>query len=99
MASSSFYTPEEDEIIRLHYPTATHAEIAQMLPHRTPRGISVRANRLGVLKKKECWEVGIPLSSSVIGHLTEAEKGYLAGIIDGEGCILLRSEEHTSELQ
>jgi hypothetical protein len=89
MASNSFYTPEEDEIIRLHYPTATHAEIAQMLPDRTPTGIRVRANRLGVRKNKECWEVGFPLDGSLIGHLTEAEKGYLAGIIDGEGCIRL----------
>jgi hypothetical protein len=93
MAANSFYTPEEDEIIRLHYPAASQAEIAQMLPHRTPRGISVRANKIGVHKNKECWEVGIPFSGSVIGHLTEAEKGYLAGIIDGEGCILMNREK------
>jgi hypothetical protein len=93
MAAHSFYTPEEDEIIRLHYPTATQSKIAQMLPMRELNGIRIRATRLGVHKDKECWEVGIPFSGSVIGHLTEAEKGYLAGIIDGEGCILMNREK------
>ncbi len=89
MSYSQYYTPEEDEIIRTYYPTVTQAEIMRMLPNRTSRGIRVRASRLGILKNKESWEVGISLDGSVIGHLTEAEKGYLAGIIDGEGCIML----------
>lgn len=94
MSQSVYYTPQEDEIIREYYPTVSHTEIMQMLPGRTSQGIRVRANRLGVHKNKECYEGGMPFTGSVIGHLSEIEKAYLAGIIDGEGCIMLQRRTH-----
>ncbi len=44
---------------------------------------------LCTVKNIEAHERGMSFNGSVIGHLSETEKGYLAGIIDGEGCIRL----------
>ena len=87
MASASYWTPEEDELLCQHYPTSTNTEIQALFPHRPPHGITLRASKLGIRKDITLYENGLPFSGSVIGHLSETEKGYLAGIIDGEGCI------------
>jgi len=48
------WTKEEDEILRSEYPHVSTEEFRQRyLPHRNLRGISVRANRLGVHKTTE----------------------------------------------
>lgn len=89
MSTAQYWTPQEDEIMRQHYPTSSNAEIEALLPGRRLHGIKIRASRLGLLKALPYHEMGMPLTESVIGHLSETEKAYLAGIIDGEGCITI----------
>ena len=84
------YSAEEDARLWQHYPTATKAELQALFPGRSLRGLAVRASRLGVHKNHDAWEVGIPCTGSVGAHLSEVDKAYLAGIIDGEGCIMLQ---------
>ena len=75
--------------MRQHYPTSTNAEIRALFPDRPLHGIVIRASRLGIDKDVTLYENGLPFSGSVIGHLSETEKAYLAGIVDGEGCITM----------
>ena len=89
MSAGIHWTPEEDQVLRRHYPTSTNAEIEALLPNRPLHGIKVRASRLGLQKQLAFHEMGMPFTGSVIGHLPETEKAYLAGIVDGEGCITL----------
>lgn len=87
MSSARHYTEAEDDTIRRHYPTATSDEWASLLPGRSVHGISVRASRLGVQKDVNKWEYKTPAPTTIIGHLSDIERAYLAGIVDGEGCI------------
>ncbi len=87
MSSTQYYSLVEDELIRSRYPISTNAEMLALLPGRTPKGVRVRASRLGVKKNPIMHESGLPFTGSVIGHLSETQRAYLAGIIDGEGCI------------
>jgi hypothetical protein len=87
MSSARHYTEAEDDTIRRHYPTATSDEWASLLPGRSVHGISVRASRLGVQKDVNKWEYKTSAPTTIIGHLSDIERAYLAGIVDGEGCI------------
>lgn len=81
------WNSEEEQLFKSIYPTCTRQELHDAFPNRPHRALTVKASELGVKKRPECIELGIPFNGSAIGHLTEAEKGYLAGIIDGEGSI------------
>ena len=96
MAKGKFWTQAEDDILQAEYPTASGKRLLALLPGRDLKGIRCRACRLGVTKSPDARENGLPFSGSMIGHLTEVEKAYLAGIIDGEGCI--RLSQHKGRL-
>jgi hypothetical protein len=89
MSSAPHWTAAEDELLQKQYPTASNAELQALFPARPVAGIRQRAHQIGVRKSLDAHENGMPFSGSVIGHLSETEKGYLAGIIDSEGCIML----------
>jgi hypothetical protein len=89
MSSAPHWTVTEDALLLEHYPTASNAELQVLFPMRPLAGIRQRAHQIGVRKNLDAYEGGMPFSGSVIGHLSETEKAYLAGIIDGEGCIML----------
>jgi len=89
MSSAPHWTETEDALLREHYPTASTAELQTLFPTRPLAGIRQRAHQISVRKNLDAYEGGMPFTGSVIGHLSETEKGYLAGIIDGEGCIML----------
>jgi hypothetical protein len=88
MSAQQYYSQFEDEAIRKFYPTETPEKLLELLPGRTWRGIQVRASKLGVKRTPDAKYNGFPFEGSAIGHLSESEKGYLAGIIDGEGTIM-----------
>jgi hypothetical protein len=79
------YSPEEDALLRELYPKAPLSELASRF-NRNPYSLRYRAQKLGILR--ENCEGQFPTDQTMIGHLTEAEKGYLAGLIDGEGTIV-----------
>jgi hypothetical protein len=89
MSAVRYWTPQEDEILRQYYATSSNAEIEVLLPDRNLHGIKIRACRLGLRKELAFHEMGMPFTGSVIGHLPERDKAYLAGIIDGEGSITI----------
>jgi hypothetical protein len=89
MSTAHYWTPQEDEILHQHYATSSNAEIEAMFPGRNLHGIKIRACRLGLRKELVFHEMGMPFTGSVIGHLSDTDKAYLAGIIDGEGCITI----------
>lgn len=89
MSSAPYWTIAEDTLLQENYPTASNAELQALFPTRPLAGIRQRAHQIGVRKNLDVHERGMSWDGSVIGHLSETEKGYLAGIIDGEGCIML----------
>jgi len=89
VSSAPYSTAAEDALLREYYPTASNAELQALFPARPLAGIRQRAHQIGVRKNLDAHERGMPFDGSVTGHLSETEKGYLAGIIDGEGCIML----------
>src|SRR5205823_526176 len=94
MSSARYYSQQEDDLLRQYYPTATKAELSVLFPGRSPHGLEVRAHRLGLRKNLEAREMGMPFTGSVIGHLKDTERAYLAGILDGEGCISIQRRTH-----
>ena len=88
MSYSSYYSKDEIRIIQEYYPNIRTSTLQKnYLPKRTIRGIRLKAFKLGVKKNPDMIDFGIDENETIIGHLTEEEKGYIAGIIDGEGCI------------
>ena len=76
LRSAFFYTDEELETFRNLYPTADVKEIARKLG-RSEASMHNMAHRVGVHKVFVIPQL----------HLSRAEKGYIAGIFDGEGTI------------
>src|SRR4051812_27864777 len=89
MGRSGGYTADEDDIIRAHYPTEPRAVWLALLSGRSAISIKSRAWALGVRRQHRCGGDQIPCDGPVLAALTEAERGYLAGLIDGEGCLRL----------
>lgn len=76
-----YWTDAEIERLKYVYPTdITQVELLAMFPGRTRGTIKAMACSLGLYRKSKI---------TVLDKLTEAEKGYLAGLIDGEGTISL----------
>lgn len=96
MSAARYWTPKEEQSLRDYYPTATRADLSRIFPDRPLRAVAVKACKLRISKRPEFKECGIPFDSSVIGHLSESEKGYLAGIMDGEGTISFCRKRNTS---
>jgi len=74
--SSFFHTEKELETVRNLYPTTNLKEIARKLG-KSEATIRYVAHKVGAHKAFVIPQL----------HLTEAEKGYIAGILDGEGTI------------
>jgi hypothetical protein len=73
------WTPEEDEFLRRSYSSLSKEELIQKLKkHWT--AIQHRASTLGLNRRGRKDHLKLD-------ELTEWEKGYIAGIIDGEGSI------------
>lgn len=83
------YTQEEDDWLIENYARSTRKILLPKFPNRTFGGIRTHARNLGLRKDKDAIDLGHPEVSTMIGHLSETEKAYLAGIIDGEGHIAL----------
>ncbi len=60
-----------------------------MLPARTWDAIKLRARGLGLVRNPDVFSHAAR-HESVIGHLSESERSYIAGILDGEGCIIFQ---------
>ena len=90
MSSKPHYTAEEDAIIIASYPTMSTRDMwKQFLPHRSLKGINIRAWKLGLRKEPEARDFGIKVTT-MISHMPPTEISYLAGIFDGEGCLHMR---------
>lgn len=81
---TDFWTPQEDDLLKANYNLLTAKQLEKMLD-RLPIAIRKRANALGLSfpdSRIRVWldEARIPLMSDI-------QKGYLAGIVDGEGTI------------
>ena len=84
------YTQEEDDWLRENYSRSNHAMLLSRFPNRKLNSICDHANQsLGLRKDRNALDFGYPKVDTMIGHLSEIEKAYLAGILDGEGCIAL----------
>lgn len=95
------YSETDIKNMHQHYPTASWEEIEAIIPGHTRDSLKTFAVHLGLRRHPKVWAKGIPWLDSAVGHLTELERSYLAGIIDGEGCITMnrvvwsgQSEEH-----
>jgi hypothetical protein len=77
VSHENLWTREEDEFLRQNYSKLSRKEILEKLHGRTWSSIEHRASRLGLIKNPP----------KTINPLTEGEKGYIAGIIDGEGSL------------
>lgn len=91
MGAGKNWSPDEDRILKQMYPTLATTELKKLLPNRPNiQSIFARANKLGVKKITKHYETRYYHTETVIGHLTETEKAYLAGLVDGEGSFSLR---------
>ena len=98
MPDMPYYTQEEDNWLRKNYHNSDRAILLKRFPTRTLGGVRTHAqSRLGLKKDKDSIDLGRE-ETSVIGHLSESEKSYLAGIIDGEGCIMLARKSTTAKI-
>jgi hypothetical protein len=73
-------------------------QLCELLPGRSATAIGLRACRERFTKPYERRDADFDEDKWFIKHLTEFQKGYLAGIIDGEGCIsFTRSNRQTKK--
>lgn len=92
------WTDSETCLLKKHYNSITYENLIKMLPSRSKRSIIIKAHRLGLSKTHTRRDSEIDAHLPMIDHLTENEKYYLAGIIDGEGCVsFTRSKSQYSD--
>jgi len=85
--SAPVWTPEEEEFLRRHWPIWKASEIAKALG-KSPSAVYSKAERMGLELNGRAWRYHRNLlDGSPYENLSEVERAYIAGIIDGEGCI------------
>lgn len=75
----NIWTKREIDIIKNLYPVTTCKDMEKFLPGRKCNSIRTKACILKVKNSRTYT------GNNILGDFTEAEKGYIAGIIDGEG--------------
>lgn len=79
------WTEEEEEILREHYPNKPQQDLMKLLPNRSWGEITLRASRLHLKR-----EINFYYDTDEPLQLSEVDKGYIAGVLDGEGSIGLQ---------
>jgi hypothetical protein len=82
MNPERIWSERELELVNNHFSSMNHKELLEMLPNRTLAGLRSKAYTIG-LKKPPTPKNDVP------NILSETQKAYLAGLIDGEGTITL----------
>lgn len=90
------WTKIEEKRFKKLYWNSTWETLLKEFPDRNKGALIQKAHKLKIKKNPETCNYGFPFNGSVIGHLTKFEKGYLAGIIDGEGCIRINRRPRAS---
>jgi hypothetical protein len=75
------YTNEEIKLLRKVYPICSKEDILKLFPNRTWKSIYYLCNDLKI-KRKIIANLEIKKF-----NISDKEKGYIAGMIDGEGCL------------
>lgn len=83
---SAYWTEEEIERLKKLFSQSPLEIIKSALPRRKLSAIRKKAFRLGLRREVD----GLYKEVKPLDCLTDFEIGYIAGIIDGEGCIFLR---------
>jgi hypothetical protein len=88
------YTPHEDAKLRHFYPTHCRSHVLRALPDRTWRSIRLRAHYLSIGRTKEARQLeAVRVDRDIIKRFTKLELAYLAGLLDGEGCICFSKQK------
>lgn len=95
MAGGIPWTETERELLRRYYPTSTRSEVERILPGRSWGTIRMMAHRLSLSPRT--FKSHRLLPETIIGHLNERNRGYFAGILDGEGSIIFSRKRQTGE--
>ena len=89
MSAKPHWSTSEDAILREKYATVPNSVLVNDFVDRDAGSLRLRASRLGLKKNKVSYDLSHPFTGCGIDTMTEQEKAYLAGIIDGEGCLRL----------
>lgn len=84
-----WWTPEQIDVLKVAYAAGERTdELAARLKH-SPTAIKHMAHRLGIGRDiRQIPNVAARRDgASLLGHLSDAERGYIAGLFDGEGCV------------
>jgi hypothetical protein len=93
MASNKYFSKEEDDLVKRFYPTESPSYFKDIMPNRTYSSIRVRASRLGVKKDRMFYECTKRWDGDIFKDVDEKDIYYLAGFIDGEGCIRINQSK------
>jgi len=89
------WSQEEIEILKKYYSTLPKNKLMQLLPKRSWVAIQSKAEKeLGLRKSLLANKEPVDFS-----FLSESEKGYIAGLIDGEGTITLEKRKFASDIK
>ena len=95
--NSIYWTKNEIEQLKFAYTNQNTIELNKVFPNRTTGAVFTKAWELGLKRPKhliiraDCLWHG-----KVLKNFTESEKGYLAGIIDCDGCITFMHKRGTN---
>jgi hypothetical protein len=62
------YLKTEDEVIAMKYPTASRAEIMELIPNRTWAQIGVKARKMGIHRTTKAWGESIQEGRKILKH-------------------------------
>ena len=62
------YLKIEDTVIQVHYPTASRAEILELIPNRTWAQIGVHARKKGIHRTSKAWGNSVREGRKILKH-------------------------------
>ena len=90
------WTPEEYAILREHFASTRQDKLMVLLPRRTWTAIKDRAYRLGMKRHPDSFP---PNYKRINFKLKAWQRGYVAGMLDGEGSISITNSKRVGQKQ
>ena len=89
---------KKKSLLKKHYPTSPKKKVTKKIPLHTWEAIRARAESVGIKRRiSPIWkEYGC--SKLLTGNATEFEKGFIVGLIEGEGSVVLHNPSSRGHL-
>lgn len=89
-----YWTPDQIEVLKVEYPQGARLDYLANKLRKSPLAIKHAAVRLRIGRlQRQIVETASRRQGPLLAYLTDIQRGYLAGLFDGEGSVFIQNNK------